>query len=114
MKNRLAPFFAFCVAGVIPSSFAWAENPAIQYVPAHGEPYDVARKRLIASGWEPIPASCDREHVCWGPDKPELASDLEANTNCGQFRKASQRLKACTYVIPDAIFIDSVTIADEH
>lgn len=114
MKSRSAPFFVFCFAGVSVWSFAWADDPAIQYVPAHGEPYGMARKRLIASGWEPIPASCDRKHVCWGPDKPELASALEANTNCGQFRKAAKILRACTYVIPDAILIDSVTFADEN
>jgi hypothetical protein len=114
MKSSLSSFFVFCAACAVPGSFTWAEGPAIPYVPAHGEPYDTARNRLIATGWEPIPATCDRKHVCWGSDKPELTSDLEANSNCGQFRKASQVLTACTYVIPDAVFIDTVSIAAEH
>lgn len=114
MKNRLVSFFVFCAACVNLGSFARADGRSIPYVPVHGELYGIARNRLIANGWKPIPASCDRKRVCWSADQPELVSDLEAHANCGRFRRAARVLKACTYVMPDAIFIDTVTIAGEH
>jgi len=114
MKSRLALFFVFCVACFCPGSSVRAEDPTGPYVPVHGELYDAARAHLIKLGWKPISASCDTEHVCWGPNWPELVSDLKANTNCARFRKATKLLKACTYVEPDASFVDTVTIVDGH
>jgi hypothetical protein len=114
MKSRLLSFVVTCIACASAESFALAQGAAIQYVPMHGESYDAARTRLIKIGWEPIPARCDSDHVCWGAGQPELATDLRADTNCGRFRKSGKVLKVCTYVIPDAILVDTVTTAAEH
>jgi len=114
MNSRLLLFVLFCIACSSSEGFAQAKGPAIQYVPVHGESYGVARTRLIEIGWEPIPAPCDSHHICWDPGQPELVTDVRANTNCGSFRRSGKVLEVCTYVIPDAIFVDRVTTADEH
>lgn len=114
MKSRLLSFVVMYITCASPESLVLAQGAAIQCVPVHGESYDAARTRLIEIGWEPIPARCDSDHVCWGAGQPELATDLRVDTNCGRFRKAGKVLKVCTYVVPDAIFVDTVTIATEH
>ena len=114
MKSRLLSFVVMGIAYASPEGFALAQGAAIQYVPVHGDSYDAARTRLIEIGWEPIPARCDSDHICWEAGQPELATDLRAYTNCGRFRKAGKVLKVCAYVIPDAIFVDTVTTAAEH
>jgi len=69
-----------------------------------GEFYGAARARLVAAGWQPLP-NCNKGFVCFGPDYPELATNLSTGANCGSFSKTVERVTICTEVVPDAIYV---------
>ena len=69
-----------------------------------GEPYGAARARLVAAGWQPLP-NCNIGFICFGPDYPELATNLSTGVNCGSFSMTVERVTICTQVVPDAIFV---------
>ena len=100
-------FFAL-VEAALSSCSTQAVAPATSS-PVHpalhvGEFYGAARARLVAAGWQPLP-NCNKGFVCFGPDYPELATNLSTGANCGSFSKTVERVTICTQVEPDAIFV---------
>ena len=107
-RSGIGKIFFTLVATTLSSCSTQAVTPAtpspIHPVLRAGEFYGAARARLVAAGWQPLP-NCNKGFVCFGPDYPELATNLSTGANCGSFSKTAERVTICTQVEPDAIFV---------
>ena len=84
---------------------------AIAKMPEIGIPYEVARERLIAAGWKPEPAKCSEINICFKAT-PELATNLEAASTCGLFRKGASSITVCVSPIQDGLLVKSILAGD--
>ena len=75
-----------------------------------GERYGFARERLISAGWEPVPAVCSPDNVCFGSDHPEMASDMRTGKVCPTFTKGHQKLTVCLKIILDGANVESFRV----
>lgn len=96
----VAATLSSCSTQVVAPAASSPVHPALRV----GEFYGAARARLVAAGWHPLP-NCNKGFVCFGPDYPELATNLSTGANCGSFSKTVERVTICTQVVPDAIFV---------
>ncbi len=93
-----------------------AVEPEISAAPANmtsqpteqRERYEEVRARLLAEGWQPVPAQCSAENLCG--DHLELSTNMETVVSCGSFRKGHQTATVCGESIPDALLVTSIKI----
>jgi hypothetical protein len=72
------------------------------------ERYDEVRARLLAEGWEPVPAKCSTQNLCG--EHVELSTNMETVVSCGVFKKENKTATVCGESIPDALLVIDIKI----
>jgi hypothetical protein len=75
-----------------------------------GELYGAAHARLVNAGWQVVEPACGKGFICFGDEAPGLATNLATGENCASYVKSKQRLTVCAKVVPDAAFVESVSL----
>jgi hypothetical protein len=65
---------------------------------------------LINAGWQVVEPACGNGFVCFGDEAPGLATNLATGENCASYVKSKQQLTVCAKVVPDAAFVESVSL----
>jgi len=84
-------------------------NPSVPKI-RKGELYGAAYARLISAGWRLIQPACGNGFICFGDETPGLATNLATGANCATYVKSEQQLVVCAKVVPDAAFVESVSL----
>lgn len=71
-----------------------------------GSNYYVARQKLLATGWKPVPAKCSERNICFS-EMPELATNLDTFSTCGLFTKDTATFRVCGKAIADRMLVES-------
>lgn len=77
-------------------------------LPTIGDLYQLARPTLLANGWQPVPAKCSYDNICF--EYAELATPAVGAT-CGLFTRDGDTLRVCVSGgVADALPIASVNV----
>lgn len=82
-------------------------------LPAKGEFYELARPKLLAEGWRPVPVKCSAENTCF-VEYPEMATPAVGDT-CGLLTRSDDVLRICLEGgVADALPIGSISLTKAH
>ena len=100
-------FLTAMVAGCSPEHRPQQEADAAlsNELPRIGEQYAAAKQRLLAAGWIAVPAKCSQQLICFGDDRPELASRIDNGKACALFQKPRFDLYICARPESDSSII---------
>lgn len=89
------------------------EKATPEWLPAKEEFYQLARPKLLAEGWKPLPAKCSAENTCFG-EFPEMATPAVGDT-CGLLTRGGDVLRICLDGgVADALPIASLSVTHPH
>lgn len=72
-----------------------------------GDDYPESRSRLLAAGWQPVPARCSEQFICFA-EWPEMVTRLADRETCGVWIAGGDKVMLCLRPIPDGAMLESI------